>query len=117
VYDAIEFDVTGKQREVEFNSTSKHVPFQMQFNFGLDRTASNFEVATRFSGYDILAVQKFFRAFRILRAGGELELFDLKRQQSLGQMRIELSPVNEEREQFEELTDRLLKSRRLLASG
>jgi hypothetical protein len=107
VYDLIEFDITGKPQEVEFKSASEHVPFHMHLNFGLDGAARNFDAETSFLGHDILEVQKFFNALKILRAGGKLELFDLKRQQQIGPFPIELTSVSEEREVFEELTDQL----------
>jgi hypothetical protein len=107
VYDLIEFDISGKPQEIELRSTSKHVPFHMQLSFGLDGTALNFEAQTSFLGHDILEVQRLFKALRMLRAGGKLELFDLKRQQLIGPFPIELTSVSEEREVFEELTDQL----------
>ena len=105
VYDLIEFKITGKPQEIEFRSTSNHVPLRMHLTFGLDGTALNFEAESSFLGHDILEVQKFFRTLRILRAGGKLELFDLKRQKSIGPFPIELTSANQEREAFEELTD------------
>lgn len=114
VYDLIEFDITGrqldiggKQRVVELSSTSKHVPFHMHLEFGLDGGGCDFEMGTRFLGHDILDVQKFFEALRVLRAGGELELFDLKGGKLLGPIRVELTSLGKEREQFEQLTDHL----------
>jgi hypothetical protein len=115
VYDLIEFDITGRQldldgkrRVVELSSTSRHVPFQILLKFELDGGTSDFEVKTRIRGHDILDVQKFFESMRALRTGGELELFDLRRGKSLGPIRIDLTPPSKEREQFEELTDRLV---------
>jgi hypothetical protein len=114
VYDLIEFEIAGKQfgisgeqRVVELSSTSTHVPFQMQLKFGLDDAAYSFEVETRFSGHDILDVQKIFRALRMLKAGATLELFDLKQQRTVGPINVELTSISEGRDEFERLTDQL----------
>ena len=105
VYDLIEFDVTRKQRELHFASVSEHIPFQMLLSVRLDGTASNFEVTSRFYGYDILEVQKFFKAFRLIKVGGELSLFDLKTQKAMGPMPVELTSTTEDPGELERLTD------------
>ncbi len=107
VYDLIEFKISGKPQEIEFTSTSSHVPFHMHLTFELDGAALNFEAESSFLGHNILEIEKFFKTLRILRAGGKLELFDLKRQKSIGPFPIELTSVSEEREVFEELTGQL----------
>ena len=115
VYDLIEFDITAKQlgvqggrRVLELISTSKHIPFQIDLSLDLEGgNSSNFVVTTRFAGHDILEVQKFFRAMKVIRPAGDLELYDLKQSKALGVIHLALDPISEERKAFEGLTDKL----------
>lgn len=107
VYDLVEFLVTKRNKCFEFNSTSAHVPFQMHLKLGPTNNDASFEITPKFIGSRVLEVQKFLAAINVLRCGGEIELFDLKQQVSLGSIGAALNPPNEEQRAFEKLVEEL----------
>jgi hypothetical protein len=107
VYDLVEFELAQKLQGVEFSSTSDHIPFRMWLRLGADDGGNNFDMESRFLGRDIFEIQKFFKALRMLRAGGEVELFDLKKQTTVGPLSVEMGSPVEYLDEFEQLTDYL----------
>lgn len=111
VYDLIEFDMTGRhfgvdgmQKVVELASTSTHVPFRMNLSFSLDDLSASFELRTGFSGYDVLDVEKCLNAIRVLKSGGSVDLFDLKRGKSIGAVNAQVSSLGDSEGDFERIT-------------
>lgn len=110
IYDLIEFDIAakefgddGRHHAVEFTSTSSHVPFDVSMKFSLDDLTASFTLETKFRGRDILEVEKCLDGLAALKDSGGIELFDLRRGQSLGAVKAELNTFCSDGWKFEQI--------------